>query len=199
MSYIPTTDFIALLRQTGGGLRMERMPGLDYVVAALARASLFYVWTGLTPPVTNQLRTVWFRPYVPSYAAEGSVWLWSVQDAEYQPATPELWSDVLVPPQPTPPEIVQDIVDPGPANVLTDATVVRVNQTIGAPITVVMPLASTKVGGVLISDWKGDAGVNNITVTLSGADELPGGFTSWVIAADIGSLYLRPVPGGYAI
>jgi hypothetical protein len=38
MSYNPATDFIGLLRLVGSAVRSERMPGLDYVVAALARA-----------------------------------------------------------------------------------------------------------------------------------------------------------------
>jgi hypothetical protein len=94
----------------------------------------------------------------------------------------------------------QHITAPGPVAVLAGAGVVRVNQTVGAAITLTMPLASAKTCPVLISDWKGDAGTNNITINLSGADKFPGALTSWKIAADAGSLLLRPIAGaGYAL
>jgi hypothetical protein len=94
----------------------------------------------------------------------------------------------------------QNITAGGPAAVLANAGVVRVNQTVGAAITLTMPLASAKTCPVLISDWKGDAATNNITVNLSGADKFPGNLTSWKISADTGSILLRPISGvGYAL
>ena len=62
MSYNPATDFIALLRLTAGGVRSEQMPGLDYVVAALARIGLFSLSVGQTAPTVNQATTVWLQP-----------------------------------------------------------------------------------------------------------------------------------------
>jgi hypothetical protein len=63
-----------------------------------------------------------------------------------------------------------------------------------------MPTSTSKEGDVLISDWKGDADTNNITIVLSGSDILPGGLTSWTIASSNGSLRLTPLPGtGYAV
>lgn len=199
MSYSPATDFLALLRQvSNGGVRTERMPGLDYFVAVMARAGLFAVEVGQTAPIINQSNTVWFRPKVPSWAAEGDIFLFDTGTAQYELASPALWSILLASAVATA-QVTQDVLLPGPANVLQYAGVVRVNQTISAPITLVMPPAATKNGGVLICDWKGDAGANNILVTLSGGDIFPGGLTSWTIAADTGSIFLRPVPGGYAL
>jgi hypothetical protein len=97
-------------------------------------------------------------------------------------------------------QIEQHITGEGPVNVLPNAGVVRVDQSVGAEITLNMPLASAKTCPVLISDWKGDAGTNNITVALSGSDTFPGGLTTWTIDGDTGSLFLRPIAGvGYAL
>jgi len=97
-------------------------------------------------------------------------------------------------------QIDQNITAAGPAAVLANSGIVRVNQTVGAAMTLTMPLSSAKTCPVLISDWKGDAGTNNITINLSGSDKFPGGLTSWTIGADTGSVFLRPISGvGYAL
>jgi hypothetical protein len=97
-------------------------------------------------------------------------------------------------------QVGQHITAAGPVSIDENAGVVRVDQTVGAAITLNMPEASAKTCPVLISDWKGDAGTHNITVTLTGSDTFPGGFTTWTIAADTGSIFLRPISGvGYAI
>jgi hypothetical protein len=96
-------------------------------------------------------------------------------------------------------KIVQEITEPGPVDVLPNAGIVKVNQTVGAAITLNMPLASVKTCPVKIVDWKGDAGTNNITVALSGSDEFQGSLTSWVMAADGASVVLDPISGGYAV
>jgi hypothetical protein len=96
--------------------------------------------------------------------------------------------------------VEQNITAAGPVNVGNNTGIVRVNQTVGAAMTLNMGLSSAKTCPVLISDWKGDAGTNNITINLSGADKFPGNLTSWTIAADTGSVLLRPIPGvGYAL
>lgn len=112
MSYNPLTDFIALLRSTGGGVRTERMPGLDYVVAALARAGLISVVAGQTAPIANQATTVWFQPTVPSWTGEGVVLLWN--GAAYVAATPALWSTLIAGP------FISLIPAPANANPLMD-------------------------------------------------------------------------------
>lgn len=95
MSYDPTTDFIGLLRLVGSGVRSERMPGLDYVVAALNRLGFINLYVGPTAPTANQASTVWLQPASPSWAAEGTVWLWNATVNAYQVATPALWSILL--------------------------------------------------------------------------------------------------------
>jgi len=94
----------------------------------------------------------------------------------------------------------QEITSGATATVDQDASIVRVNKTVGGAITLTVPDAHLKTCDVLISDWKMDAGTNNITINLSGTDTFPGGLTSWVIAADGGSVFLRRIPGtGYAL
>ena len=96
MSFAPETDFLALLRQTSGGLRVERMPGLDWLVAELQRTGMFSLWVGQTPPLTNQASTVWLKPSYPSsWVAEGTVYIYSVPDGAYEPATPALWASLF--------------------------------------------------------------------------------------------------------
>jgi hypothetical protein len=95
MSYDPTKDFLALLRLAAGVVSVERMPGLDYVVAALARAGLFRVYVGQTAPIVNQAATVWLQPSLPSWVAEGDVFLWNATTSAYELATPALWAALL--------------------------------------------------------------------------------------------------------
>lgn len=195
MSYAPTTDFLALLRQTSGGVRTERMPGLDYVVAALARTGMIALAVGQTAPIVNQSTTAWFKSAIPSWSAEGALYLWNATTIQYELATPALWSSFFTA---TFAEIVQDVITVGPVNVQANATVVRV-QNVGAPVALVMPLAASKQGPVLVSDWANLAGTNNITISRSGADVFPNGATTWTLGGDGASVFLRPVPGGYAL
>lgn len=97
MSYNPTTDFLALLRQASGGVAFVDMPGLDFTVAALARAGLINLSIGQTPPLVNQPTTAWFKPALPSWTAEGQLFLWNAATTSYAPATPALWAAALSP------------------------------------------------------------------------------------------------------
>jgi hypothetical protein len=97
MSYNSATDFIGLLRLVGSGVRSERMPGLDYIVAALARAGMFALSVGQTAPTVNQASTFWFQPAIPSWTAEGTLYIWNPVAAAYQIATPALWQAFLSP------------------------------------------------------------------------------------------------------
>lgn len=195
MSYSSATDLLALLRVTGGGVRTERMPGLDYIIMALSRAGQFAVHIAATPPTANQQTTVWLKPAVPSWSAESTVFLYNTGTAQYEVATPALWA-ILIPGVVV--QVTQDVAVAGPVNVLAAANVVRVLN-VGAPVTLVMPLAANKVGGVLISDWANLAGTNNIIIQRAGVDVFPNGATSLTIAGDGGSLFLRPVSGGYVL
>ncbi len=197
MSYSPVTDFIGLLRSTAGGVRAERMPGLDYVITAISRIGLFKVSVSSTPPIANQSTTVWLLPASPSWVAEGSVFLWNAGTSEYELATPQLWSAFLSTATAGATPIIQDVVT-NAANVNAATTILRV-QNVGAPVTLTMPLSSAKVGAVLVSDWNNLAGTNNIVINRAGSDVFPNGATSLTIAGDGGSLLLRPVPGGYAL
>lgn len=97
-------------------------------------------------------------------------------------------------------QIVQTFTAAGTEAINPNTGIALVNQTVGAAKTLTMPLASAKTCPVLISDWKLDAGTNNITINLSGTDKFPGNLTSWTIAGDGGSVFLRPISGvGYAL
>lgn len=96
MAYSPVTDFLALIRD-GDGATLAQMPGLDYVVSAMARAGMFRLSVGQTAPIVNQTDTVWLKPSVPSWVAEGTVWLWDASTGAYALATPALWDNVLSP------------------------------------------------------------------------------------------------------
>jgi hypothetical protein len=98
MSYNPTTDFVALIRATGGGAQTEQIPGLDFVVSALKRVGLLNnLVIGATAPTTNQAQTPWFQPASPSWSGEGIFFLWNAAANTYQPATLALWAAFLVP------------------------------------------------------------------------------------------------------
>lgn len=92
MSYNPLSDFLALLRSTSGGEELSRMPGLDYVVAALSRAGILNVSIGQTAPAVNQPTTAWFKPAVPTWTAEGVLFLWDAVSGTYKVANPLLWA-----------------------------------------------------------------------------------------------------------
>lgn len=97
MSYTPNTDFLALLRQTAGGARVADMPGLDFVVAALSRAGLFTLSVGQTAPTTSVQTTAWLKPAIPTWSAEGTVFLYNAATAQYESASYALWTAFLAP------------------------------------------------------------------------------------------------------
>lgn len=195
MSYAPITDFLALLRLTSGGVRTERMPGLDYIVAALARAGLINLSVGATAPTSLQATTAWFKPAVPSSSAEGILFLWNAATLQYEPASPTLWAFIFAA---TAASVVQDVTTVGPVTVQANANVVRV-QNVGAPVALTMPLSQNMTGAILISDWANHAGTNNITISLSGGQVFPNGAATWTLAGDGASVRLYPVSGGFAV
>lgn len=95
--------------------------------------------------------------------------------------------------------IDQHITSGASATVQTNAETVRVDKTVGSTTTLTMPPASTMLFPVLVVDWKGDAGTNNIIINPNGTEKIQG-LSSWTIAGDYGSVFLKPIPGvGFAI
>src|SRR5436190_14649429 len=95
MVYDPTTDFLGLWRATTGGVEKAEMPGLDWWVVAMARAGLINLVVSGSPPTVDQPTTAWFKPHVPSYSAEGVLYLWDEDANDYVPATPGLFYTYL--------------------------------------------------------------------------------------------------------
>ena len=194
MAYSPATDFLGLLRQTSGGVRSERMPGLDYVVMALARAGLFALSVGQAAPTANQASTVWLQPSSPSWVAEGTVWLWNAAAAAYQVATPALWNALLAPGGYS----FQSVA--GASGVILPGTsVLAVQRAAPAATALVLPnLAAQWLTGraIKLVDWSTAVTLHDITVTT------PDGSTimqqaSWQFmsnAAQLASATLYPSP-----
>lgn len=166
MSYNPLTDFIGLLRLSSGVANMERMPGLDYIVAALARAGLISLSVGQTPPTANQPTTVWFKPSLPSWVAEGVVFLWNASTGAYELATPALWNALLSPSG----YLFQSAA--GASNVIASGvTIAAVQRTAPTATALVLPsLAGQWASGrpLKITDWS--ATVTNHLITLTPVD-----------------------------
>lgn len=194
MSYSPSTDFLGLLRQTSGGVRSVRMPGLDYVVDAMARAGLFDLVIQQTAPVVGQLSTAWFKPAVPSYASEGVLYLWNASTNEYEPATPDLWAAMLIPPGPG--EVFQSVT--------TDTATVDANATLVAierdnPVTTTLTLPSITVrraASLHIVDWSTNIVAHQINLVPTGTETImrAGGWPVLSNPAQLGSVTLTPSP-----
>ncbi len=91
----PVTDFLGLWRSTGPNVVKLEIPGLDYVIEALARAGIVTVTVSATAPVANQSTTAWLKAAVPSYSAEGVFYLWDKISTQYLPATSALFLQLL--------------------------------------------------------------------------------------------------------
>lgn len=175
MSYNPIADFIGLLRTTSGGVRSVRMPGLDYIVAALARMGLFTLSVGTTAPITNQATTVWFQPALQPWAAEGVVFLWNIGTLQYEPATPALW-DVLFS---VGGGAVFQSVTGANATINAATTLLAIQRAAPANTALALPAVASRAQRVLrIVDWSTGVAAHTITITPDGASEtimrLPG-------------------------
>jgi len=95
MVFNPATDFLALWRNVAGTVSKVEMPGLDYVVAALARAGIITLSVSATAPVVSQSTTAWLQAAVPSSSAEGALYLWDPIATAYAPASAALFLDML--------------------------------------------------------------------------------------------------------
>lgn len=169
MSYSPITDFIALLRQTSGGMRTERMPGLDYLVAGLSRAQMFLLWTGAVAPTNNQATTVWLLPASPSWVAEGAVFLWNATARAYQPATPALWSALFV--AATLSTVFQSVTD-GAELISVPTTLLAIERINPAATALTLPAVATRTRPLQIVDWSSAVANHAITLTPAAGETI---------------------------
>jgi hypothetical protein len=198
MTYSPATDFLALIRQTAAGVEVTQMPGLDYVVAALARAGLFQLSVGQAPPTANQSTTVWLKPSIPSWVAEGAVFLWNAGAGQYQPATPALWSALLAGAGATNGYAFQS-VSAASAAIVAGTTLLAVQRAAPSATALLLPaLAAQRLSGgpLRIVDWSTTVAAHTITITT------PDGSTimrqpSWQLlstAVQLAGVLLYPSP-----
>jgi hypothetical protein len=194
MAYNPITDFLALLRNTNNGMRTERTPGLDFVVAALARAGLFSLSIGQTPPTSNQATTVWFLPSSPTWVAEGAVFLWNALTGAYAPATPALWNALLS----SNGYLFQSVT--GATGVINaGVTVLAVQRAAPAATSLALPnLQSQWLTGrdLNIVDWSTAVTNHIITLTTPDGTTIMRNSTFELVsnAAQLTGLRLKPVP-----
>ena len=160
MSYTPTTDFLALVRQTDGGVALAEMPGLDYVLAAMQRAGMINLYVGQSAPIVNQAITVWLVPAQPSWTAEGVVFIWNQATAAYERATPALWAALLS-------GSASVFQSAAAASVVVAAltTLVAIQRTAPSATSLTLPAISGRFGKRLqLVDWS--TGVVGHTITL---------------------------------
>lgn len=170
MAYNPATDFFGLMRLNAGAITPARAPGLDIVVAALARAGLFKLHVGQSPPLSDQDTTVWLLPAEPSWTAEGTVWLWDAISQQYLAATPELWDALFVT---TTAGSFQKVT--GAANTVAAATTLLAIQRIGPTATALaLPSVAQRAGTPLqIVDWSTSVFADHtITITPDGTETI---------------------------
>lgn len=169
MSYNPTTDFLGIVRTAYGVTSLGKLPGLDFVIAAMARAGMIRLYTGQMAPTVNQDSTVWLRTSSPSWVAEGAVFLWNAATQAFEAATPELWAAILQ-----------------PANLMVFQSA-TVNTTLIAPETSLLavqraaPVTTTLLLGPVIQragkplqivDWSTGVAAHEITLLPAGAETI---------------------------
>lgn len=198
MSYNPITDFLALLRTTAGGVRNERMPGLDFVVSALSRAGLITLYVGQTEPTANQATTAWFVPASPSWVAEGVLFLWNSTAGAYQVATPALWTALF--------SVVvsgysfQSAPDAA-NNILVGTSVLAIQRAAPAATSIILPnlgaqWAQAPTQKLQIVDFSTGVVAHNITIaTADGSTVMQGANLHIFSTADqLAGVSLQPVP-----
>ena len=168
MSYNPTTDFLGLLRNAAGSESVLSVPGLDYVVAALARAGFINLYVGQTAPTVNQPTTVWFKPSQPSWVAEGTLYIWNALAGQYQIATPALWDQLASPPS------YSFQSAPAALNTVSALTsLVAIERVAPAATTLLLPTVLAQSGKPLqIVDWSSAVVNHAITLTPSGGNSI---------------------------
>lgn len=193
MSYNPITDFLGLLRQGSNAVELARMPGMDFVLAALSRAGIINLWSGQMAPTTNQARTVWIMPALPSWTAEGVVFLFNSSTGAYELATPALWSALLT----TISSEVYQAVLVGAANVNGGTTLLAIRRSAPVATSLVLPALASRVGGLLrVVDWSTSYVEHAITLTTpDGASIMrQTSFTAYSTPDQRASVALYPSP-----
>ncbi len=171
MSYNPITDLLALFRQTSGGMRGVRVPGLDYLIAGLGRGGLYALSVGQAAPAINQATTVWFKPASPnSWVAEGAVFLFNAATGVYEPATPALWAALFAASLAV--SLFQAVTNPtGVVNSATTLLAVRR----AAPVTTALTLPSVTARGgkaLQLVDWSTAVTAHEIDLTPAGGETI---------------------------
>lgn len=167
MSYNPITDFLALLRLGAGGASVERMPGLDFMLAAMSRAGMFALAIGQVAPVVNQPTTVWLKTALPSWTAEGVVYLWNSDTEAYEVATMDLWSQLLA----RATALVFQSVTAAAVALGSDVTLAAVQRNNPALTAMTLPRLSTRRNQSLrIVDWSDPVVAHTLRMTPLEAD-----------------------------
>jgi len=166
--YNPITDFLALLRNVNNQATVSQVPGLDFVISAMARAGMFNLYVGQTAPIVNQATTVWLKPSVPSWVAEGVVYLWNAADAQYEVATPALWDAVLL-------ASVSgqfQLVTGNTATVDADTTLIAIERSNPAATTLTLPPVADKSKPLQVVDWSSNVVAHQITLVPDGTEKI---------------------------
>jgi hypothetical protein len=196
MSYSATTDFLALLRNIGGVERLGSIPGLDWFVEALARAGFINLFVGQSAPIANQASTAWFQPAVPSWSAEGQLFLWNATLSVYQPATPALWQTYFLP-------LISGYafqsVTAGAAAIVAGTSLVAVQRASPTATALTLPtLASQFASGKKLQIVDFSTAVTNHTITLSVPDSATimqqATFQLLSTAVQLSGIMLQPSP-----
>lgn len=98
-------------------------------------------------------------------------------------------------------ETVQVITAAGDIDVDVKTTLLIMNRAVDqSPSNIILPLASAKIGGVKIVDWKGNSDAFPHTIKTTAPDVFQGALTQWTLDGAGASLKLDPYPGlGYAV
>ena len=183
MSYNPATDFPGMLRLIGSSLRSERVPGLNFVIDALARANIFNISIGQTAPTVNQATTMWFQPAIPSWIAEGTVWLWNSVAGVYQVATPALWAAFLLSNAQAAP--ARTITASGAFVMSTGDQSILLNRTLAVAASSTTLPAGSAVGQIYnIEDYAGNFNAHPVTINYPAGQTGPEGSVEEILSVN---------------
>lgn len=193
MAYNPLTDFLALIRNGSGGAAVCEIPGLDYVISAMARAGMFRLSVSQTAPIVNQPTTVWLKSSLPSWVAEGNVFLWNAATLAYEPATPALWEALFVASAAGANTFQSTAVAVGIVAVST--TLFAIQRTNPAATAIALPpVADFAARALQIVDWSIGVVNHAITLTPDGAETIMqlGAFGLFSTADQLAGVTLYP-------